>query len=328
MSSSERPRRAVRRVAAGSAAPAPSCGLCSPPPPHRAAGSAPAGMLVAIWPSRRPGLSALIPAATSHAPRHSRRPRPTRAALPSGHVEEQRGALAPRCPVGGVRPSLHGCQLHAARAPRGSPLPEMKFAEDISRFEFAERLLRRLHRADEDERHAVARPRVRADPVQPSHAVVAPRRPRERELLEVVRGRTPTLSAARTRRARTPAACARARRRRRRRSPPSRRLKRAHHRLARARDDALGGGAGLAFSESRSSSGGTGTSTITASSVGASTHEPSVRGRVDVEMHRSRCDPLVPAGMLGGVEEATPRVGRRQEHVVVAQLLVPPIEAK
>ena len=53
-------------------------------------------------------------------------------ALPSGHVEEQRGAAERLvAPWEGVRPSLHGCQLHAAPAPRGDPLPEMKFAEDI-----------------------------------------------------------------------------------------------------------------------------------------------------------------------------------------------------
>ena len=53
-------------------------------------------------------------------------------ALPSGHVEEQRDAAERLvAPWEGVRPSLHGCQLHAAPAPRGDPLPEMKFAEDI-----------------------------------------------------------------------------------------------------------------------------------------------------------------------------------------------------
>ena len=81
--------------------------------------------------------------------------------------------------------------MHAAANAAEIPFADMSSAMPMKwlgqRFGFEERLLRRLHRADEDERHAVARPRVRADPVQPSHAVVAPRRPRERELLEVVR---------------------------------------------------------------------------------------------------------------------------------------------
>eukprot|EP00962_Isochrysis_galbana_P021273 scaffold6282_cov119-Isochrysis_galbana.AAC.13 len=53
--------------------------------------------------------------------------------------------------------------------------------------QLAQGLLRRLVRADEHKGHAVARPRRRANEMQPAHAAVPPAWPQHRELVEAVR---------------------------------------------------------------------------------------------------------------------------------------------
>ena len=158
---------------------------------------------------------------------------------------------APRCPVG-VRPSSW-VPIARRASPRGDPLPEMKFAGDIfTKFQAlsSRSASRRFHRADEDERHAVARPRSR----RPS-AALARRRgaapaARARAARGCARGQTPTLSAARTRRATGQRAHASSTTASPKPSIPA--ASNVRTTASRARDDALGGGAGLAL-ESRSS---------------------------------------------------------------------------